>query len=74
MATATQHRKTHHPHKRTHGYAKTHGHSKMMKPIKRMNQKMMRYVAKKPAKSIGIATLISAIVIGAIFAKRYFNN
>ena len=41
---------------------------KLMKPVK-------AYVTKKPAKTIGIASLVTAFVLGAVYAKmRYFNH
>lgn len=67
MTTATHHRKkVHHPHK------KAKSQSRVVR-LQKMNKRMMTYVSKRPAQTIGIATLLSAMVVGAFFAKRYFS-
>lgn len=78
MRTATHSRKTHHPKKSRATLLKslkkaTNSHTRIMK-LKKMNRNVMNYVHKKPGQTIGIVTLVSAVLIGTFFAKRYFTR
>lgn len=42
----------------------------LLKPVKKMNKQVVKYVTKKPYQTLGIATLLSsALIAGIAFAK-----
>ena len=40
-----------------------------IKPIKRLNKKVMTYVTHNPYQTMGVAALVSGVVIGLIYTK-----
>jgi hypothetical protein len=54
----------------------SHAHHKILlkpsislRPLKKMNHKIVHYVIKKPYRSLGIATLCAGAIIGFLYAK-----
>jgi ElaB/YqjD/DUF883 family membrane-anchored ribosome-binding protein len=65
MRTATHARTMTYAHKRNGKQA-----TKLLRPIKKANKKLLSYVSHKPTQSIGIATLLTGLCVGLVYAKR----
>lgn len=74
MSLATQKRHNSHAKHSKAIYKKSAKGQSSLLPLKRMNKNLTQYVIKKPYKSLGIATLVTGIVVGFLYARiKYFK-